>query len=1717
MREFLVTGLLFCCVQAFAQNLSNQGKEFWVGYGHHQYMEPGHSNQMEMVLYLNATQPARVTVTLDSSGWSRTYNVAANSVVVTDNIPKAGFYDARLWTVPPSFGGTGGEGIFRHKGIHIVSDVPIVAYAHIYGNASSGATMLMPVETWGYNYISLNSQQNYAADCYSWMYVVAKHDSTVVEIKPSAPTRSGMPANVPFQVLLMKGQIYQLVGANLSGGTGYELTGTTVTSIANARGKCYPIAVFSGSSRTAISCSGGGGSGDNNMQQVFPYQAWGKRYLTAPTSSASSASSFHTNIYKVLVKDPTTIVKKNGIPLSPLINGNYYQYQSNTADYIEADKPVLVGQFMSTSGACPNTSGHGDPEMIYLSPLEQGKKNVGFFRNNKEAITINYLTLVVPTPGLSSVRIDGQGLSTFSHTYPHTNMPGYTVVVKRWNITPGNDPSNPPPPGQCIVTSDSSFTAITYGLGSVESYGYNAGANINNLAAAPFIHNEPDPTVPSHQFTCRNTPVEISMLVAYKPSKIVWLVSQLASVITPNVDVIDNNPQVVDSVIHNGAKYYKYRLPGTYMFSQPGTYELPVENTHFSLEGCNNTEQVLLPIVVKPNPKSDFSFVHNGCIKDSVLFASPANSGNGYTVGRWEWTFPDGTSSTLQNPSKLFSTTGAQTVKLKVISAEGCVGDTSKDIMIYDKPGVAFGTTPAVICEGGSIVFTDTSSYAGPAPITSWYWDFGNGNVINADNGNAQTETYNTYDTFTVRHAVKVGTGACASDTVSKVVIVHAKPLLGFNYPAGCMPADGVVQFTSTTSAPDGQAIASYLWDFGDPNATGTNPNTSTLANPTHMYSGAGPYNIQYSATTVNGCTKDTLVVATFNLRPVLAYASLPAVCENAGPVSVALASVTNGVNGNGEYRGPATTVTGDFDPAVAGFGSHTIWYVFTSTAGCKDSISQTIMVHARPRVRFTYPAGGCLPVNGLVQFNNFTVIGDGQALTYLWDFGDPYATTGNPNTSTLPNPTHNYIDGNYTIKLTATSANGCVADSSATANFSLRPQLAYAALSPVCESVTGAVSVASATVTNGASGSGEYRGPGTDVLGNFTPFVAGAGQHTIWYVFTTSGGCKDSISQTILVHAKPNASFTYLPPGCLPVTGQVNFNNGTTISDGQAMTYAWDFGDPNATGSNPNTSTLQHPTHNYKEGTYTVTLTATTSNGCTATATLNPTFSVRPQLAYPPLPSACQSVTNPISIASGTVLNGVNGNGIYRGPGTDINGNFNPSAAGAGTHTIWYIFTTTGGCKDSISSSIKVLPKPNAIFNVTADVCLGQSVTVTDNSTIPSGRIVSWQWDFGNNTNATYANGNPFTVTYGSYNTYTVKLVAVSDSGCVSDAATRPVNVHPLPLANFNLPAAVCMPDGIANFNNLTAVPDNSSLSYQWDFGDGSLGSTAAHPTHIYQNKGQFSITLSATSAHGCRHDTMKVFNAFYDKPIAAFSVSPDTLCQGTENVFTDLSSPADSIQSWNWNFGDGSTATAKNPGKRYALPGNYDVQLRVTSKAGCVSNVYSDKVIVYLQPVIDAGPSFVVPQGTTIQFSPKVNDSTVLRFTWSPSPGIGNANVLRPTLMAMRDETYTLTAIGQGNCMASDFLTVKILKPVKVPNAFSPNGDGINDRWVLENLADYAGATVEVFNRYGQMVFRAAGHGMWWDGTYNGKMLPVATYYYVIDLKNGFAPMKGSVTIIR
>jgi gliding motility-associated-like protein len=686
---------------------SNTGRRFWVAYQKSWNFASG--NGQEQVIYMSAgAKAARVQIRINGTNWFQNYLIPPYTTKSSATIPKTGIDDARMLAE--------GQG---YRGISIESDVPITAYSHVYVSTNSGATMLFPVGTWGYEYYTLNNRQYYSpvSESQNAFYVVADSNNTVVEITPSQVTSAGRPADVPFTVILNRGETYQVLGSPLVGGLsseGVDLTGSIVKSLPNSDGKCFPIAVFAGTTRTGLGCgTSAGSSGDYASQQMFPYSAWGRRYLTAPTATDDGPSTKMTNIFRVLVKDAsTTVVKRNGVTLTGIINNRYYQFESNTADEITANNPILVGQYMSSSGNC-GWNGNGDPEIFFLTPNEQGVNYAGFYRNVVSAISHNFLNVVVPNggTGFTSLKIDGVPFASIpaaeKFSYPHSN-PAYTVAVKYWPGGAGNA-------GQSTVQSDSTFTGMVYGLGGAESYGYNMGLKLRTLNASGLIVNTLNTTgATSNDFTCAGAQFIFKTTLPLRATKMTWKFSAVAN-LTPNADVILTNPVPISTTVtRTGDTAYSYQLPGTYSFSTPGLYAIEIEYEHPDIEGCNKRNKNLIYVQVVPAPVANFTVTPNpACQGDVVAFAAEPQTSMGININQWQWTFQDGTTATGLNTTKTYTSAGTFNEKLHIVTPDGCVGDMEKLVTVNPRPTITLTPDSVAVCSGVTHTFIINSPVAG--------------------------------------------------------------------------------------------------------------------------------------------------------------------------------------------------------------------------------------------------------------------------------------------------------------------------------------------------------------------------------------------------------------------------------------------------------------------------------------------------------------------------------------------------------------------------------------------------------------------------------------------------------------------------------------------------------------------------------------------------------------------------------------------------------------------------------------------------------------------------------------------------------------------------------------------------------------------------------------------------------------------------------------------
>jgi len=844
---------LIACV-AFSQNFSNKGKDFWLGYGYHQAMSNGSGGALttggaqDMVLYFTSDKNATVTVEIPSVGYSQSYTVTANQVTASSPLPKTGTQDCRI-------SDTG----YFNRGIHIYSTVDIVAYAHIYNASVSGASLLFPTNTLGKEYYTISyNQASNATYANSFAFVVAVEDGTTsVGITPTATNKNGKTVGQEFTVNLTKGQVYCLMGTT-SGNSGTDLTGTKIRSISSGAG-CKKIAVFCGAGKMSIGASSTGtnnqaGSGDNLFAQSLPASAWGLKYLTSPTTSQPS------NYFRICVSDPTTVVKVNGsvISSSYLKNNFFYELknstplttpgngvgQANTStgvwNLIEADKPINVAQFCTTQAydGNPNPTTGGDPEMIYLSPVEQTINNITLYSASKNLILQSYINVIIKNGGVKSFTLDGASKSSSFTVHPRDANYSYASFA----VTTGSH----------TLYSDTGFNAIAYGFGSAESYGYNAGTNIKDLYTPVFQN--PYARL-SFAATCINTPFQFSVPLSYQPTSLSWDFNGSTN-ISPATNIGPVTPVYDSAVVVGGQNLYYYSPANgistkTFSYSRAGTDTIKLFATNPTPDGCGATNaEYDIPVVINALPAANFSVPSIVCISDSIQFTDASTNLGSSNVVNGLWTWDDGTTDSLKNPKHKYLLPNTYNVRYRPITDFGCKGDTTIPFTIVATAIPKFGYSDS--CFGKTITFTDSSTIASGS-ILKWYWDYGDGTKDTLTTNANRTKNYAATGTYNVSLVVENNTG-CKSNPYTIPVTVRPNPIVKFGKPAVvCLPI-GAAQFTDSTTIADGSnASFKYKWDLGD-------GGIDSIKNPLHNYTATGTYNVKLTVTSQYGCVKDTTI-----------------------------------------------------------------------------------------------------------------------------------------------------------------------------------------------------------------------------------------------------------------------------------------------------------------------------------------------------------------------------------------------------------------------------------------------------------------------------------------------------------------------------------------------------------------------------------------------------------------------------------------------------------------------------------------------------------------------------------------------------------------------------------------------------------------------------------------------------------------------------------------
>ena len=634
------------------------------------------------------------------------------------------------------------------------------------------------------------------------------------------------------------------------------------------------------------------------------------------------------------------------------------------------------------------------------------------------------------------------------------------------------------------------------------------------------------------------------------------------------------------------------------------------------------------------------------------------------------------------------------------------------------------------------------------------------------------------------------------------------------------------------------------------------------------------------------------------------------------------------------------------------------------------------------------------------------------------------------------------------------------------------------------------------------------------------TAVTAGPLITTKYYVTgTDNNNCSATDSLIITVDSLPIASITGVASICI--------GDSTILTASGGGTYLWSTGETSV-------AIKVSPASNQ---TYFVV--TTNSNNCIDSAILNVVVHPRPVSQFYAA-NVCDGIS--VGFINLSAINAPDAIQSYSwnfGDGSLLNTAQDPSYLFAmdSSYSVQLLAVSNFGCSDSITKIITVNPNPG--INFTADDtngCAQLCVTFQDLSSINTGNIVSWLWDFGDgsatnnavNPNHCYSNSS-------SPLSFNVMLTVTSDSGCVSSISENNyISVYPNPTAQFST-NNVC--DGTAvPFTDLSSIPANTTIqSWAWDFGDGSLINTnqSVPGGHLYAASGDYNVELIVVSNFGCLDSTTKTVTVS-PNPVVNFSSSDTIGCEPLCVSFLNSSSVTPgSISQWLWGFGDGSSATISQDlshcytNESVFLPNLFNVTLTATSDSGCVSTISKNNYIT-VYPAPDA--SFTIqPQITTIS-DPIISITDLSTgadyWNWNFGDGSDTSSVLSSSNYTYADTgTYIVTLITSTlyNCVDTAYQTI-VIEPdfvFYIPNAFTPDGDGINETFIGKGVF-IKGFEMTIFDRWGNLIYKTTDINKPWDGKANrgNEIAQGDVYIYVVkitDIKDKSHSYKGVVTLVK
>ncbi|WP_377506686.1 Ig-like domain-containing protein [Pontibacter locisalis] len=464
-------------------------------------------------------------------------------------------------------------------------------------------------------------------------------------------------------------------------------------------------------------------------------------------------------------------------------------------------------------------------------------------------------------------------------------------------------------------------------------------------------------------------------------------------------------------------------------------------------------------------------------------------------------------------------------------------------------------------------------------------------------------------------------------------------------------------------------------------------------------------------------------------------------------------------------------------------------------------------------------------------------------------------------------------------------------------------------------------------------------------------------------------------------------------------------------------------------------------------------------------------------------------------------------------------------------TRTTWFRRKVTSGlCSESLSEAVKVTvyeKVDNNTVSGTQTICINTAPALLTGSA-PNGGSgnYGYLWEYSQESESTGfqpASGvnNEQSYQPGSLSQTTWYRRVVSSSPCES-LPSQAVKITVVPSVTQNTISGnqlVCYGKAPAPLKGTLPMGGTGSFTYRWEYSTesattGFSPAPGVNTSVDYTAPPLFRSTwyrrvVTSTPCESISNAVFVTVDPLPDPPTATGSIiCPD------ETATLKASSPAASyILEW---YDQATGGTLLHTGDTYTTPSlqvttHYFVQ--TVNKNGCSSSERIKVTATVMPPTADAGPDRTIIQGNYVELRAKGG----LTYSWSPTTSLSTPNAQNSVARPQETTTYTVTVTSEYGCIYTDEVIITVLPRIEPTNALTLNGDNINDTWHIRNIEYYPNCRVQVFTRWGAQIYDSKGYQEPWNGTHNGKPLPMAAYYYIIDLGMGEEPTAGSITLIK